>query len=175
MESLPWFWIWVILAAVLCVGEMLAASFFMLPFAIGAGTAAIASALNAPLWLQFVVMIAVSVIALILIRPLARRITRNNVEKTGVDRLVGRVGVVIERGGSLGGGNLGGDRSRSETGSFTPGSEFCVSVERDEWNAVCDNGATLPPGAEIEVLRVEGAHLVVQPAAARFLNIPSAD
>jgi membrane protein implicated in regulation of membrane protease activity len=149
MEALPWFWIWIVLCAVLCVGEMLTASFFMLPFAVGSGVAAIANALGAPLGLQFALLIVVSILALAALRPLANRITKNNTEKAGAERLVGSFGEVI---GSAGGPNAR-DGKR----------EFRVLVERDEWNAVCADGTVLSAGTEVEVLKVEGAHLIVRP------------
>ena len=152
MEALPWFWIWIVLAAALCVGEMLTASFFMLPFAVGAGAAALANAVGAPLWMQFLLLVAVSITALVTLRPLANLVSKGSSEKAGAERLVGGIGVVIESGvGDI-----------STGGSSTKGREFRVLVERDEWNATCSDNAALAVGTEIEVLRVEGAHLVVK-------------
>ena len=38
---MPWIWFWVILAAVLVVGEIFTAGFFLLPFGVGAMVAAL--------------------------------------------------------------------------------------------------------------------------------------
>ena len=96
METIPWFWVWVVLAAALSVGEMLTTSFFMLPFALGAAVAALIEAFGGDLVWQWVVFTVVSVVALILFRPLARRITPTTTQKSGVDRLIGMSGKVIE-------------------------------------------------------------------------------
>jgi len=142
MEALPWFWIWVVLAAGLCIGEMLTASFFMLPFAVGAGVAAIACVLGSPLWLQFLLFLVVSIVALAALRPVAKRVTRSNVEKAGADRLLGRAGTVIAGEPHAGG--------------------FRVLVDRDEWNANTEDGTVLGVGTQVQVLAIDGTRLIVR-------------
>jgi len=141
METIPWFWVWVVLAAALSVGEMLTTSFFMLPFALGAAVAALIEAFGGDLVWQWVVFTVVSVVALILFRPLARRITPTATQKSGVDRLIGMSGKVIE-GQSLAG-------------------EGRARVSTEVWNVVTEDGGRPPVDSTIEVLAVEGAHLIV--------------
>ncbi|MDR0501294.1 MAG: NfeD family protein [Coriobacteriales bacterium] len=145
METLLWFLIWVVLAAALCIGEMLTVSFFMLPFAVGAAGAAIASVFGADTLIQLAVFVLVSVLALATIRPFAQRISKSDTNDNavaGVDRLIGKQGQVV--------GN------RTDTG------EFRVSVDHDTWSAVCETDELLPIGTAIEVLKVDGVHLVVR-------------
>jgi membrane protein implicated in regulation of membrane protease activity len=151
METLPWFWIWIVLAAALCIGEMLMASFFMLPFAVGAGIAAIANVLGADLLVQWIIFVAVSILALFLLRPLALKVTRNTTEKTGVDRLVGTLGTVVD-------GNAPAGFARAVVG----GEEWNVCVAASA--ATADAPDPLKPGASVRVLEVDGAHLVVEVA-----------
>jgi membrane protein implicated in regulation of membrane protease activity len=139
--SLPWFWIWLVAAALLYIGEMLTTTFYLLPFAIGATVALIVCALAGPLWLQWLLFAVVSVIALALLRPVAHRVTRDAPEKSGVDRLIGRPGEVIE--------------------GRAPNGEFRVRVERDVWNALCADGSVPTPGTHIKVDHVDGTHLIV--------------
>jgi membrane protein implicated in regulation of membrane protease activity len=141
--DLPWFWIWVVLAAALYVGEMLATSFFLLPFAFGTTFAAIAALLGAPLWLQWLLFVAISIVALFLLRPLAKRISKNRPEKSGVDRLIGMTGEIIE-------GNA-------------PSGEQRARVAREVWNVTVVGDAVLALGAPIRVVAVDGVHLVVEP------------
>jgi membrane protein implicated in regulation of membrane protease activity len=143
MENLPWFWIWLILTAALCVGEMLTAGFYLLPFAIGTAAAAIASILGAPFWLQLVLLAVLSVIALIVLRPLAKRVTKDGGKAAGADRLVNSHGVVIEGGNAL-------------------RNEFRVSVQLDEWNAMSTDNVMLPVGSKVVVLGIDGTHLIVR-------------
>jgi membrane protein implicated in regulation of membrane protease activity len=159
MDTIPWLIIWIILTAVLFIGEMLTVTFFMLPFAVGTGVAAVAAAAGAPVWLQFVLLIVVSVLSLIVTRPLANKVSGKSKEKAGASRLEGMRGVVIANSAN----------TRPEAaGATIAGRRFRVLVDRDEWSAVngAGTGATaLPEGTEVEVLRVEGAHLVVLEAS----------
>ena len=144
MEPQNLFWIWIIVAALLCIGEMLSLSFFMLPFAVGAICAAIANALGANTVVQWAIFIAVSIIALIALRPLSKRITRRSSNvKSGVDRLVDRVGEVIE--------------------GTAPIGLVRVRVEREEWNATVEDGTELGVGDYIRVIGIDGTRLIVLP------------
>ena len=143
MDAMPWFWIWIIAAAVLFIGEMLSLSFFLLPFAIGAVVAAILNAVGLDLVWQVVVFIVVSIIALFALRPFARRITKKASDvKAGAERLVGMNGAVIE------------GRSKAR--------EFRVMVGGEPWNASTSEGTDLEPGTPIEVLAVNSNSLVVK-------------
>ena len=144
MGAINWFWIWVVLAAMLCVGEMLSLSFFMLPFAVGALFAAIANAFKADLAIQWGVFIVLSVIALIALRPVARRVTRRSSnKKSGAERLIDNVGEVIE--------------GRAPEGLIR------VRVDREEWNANVEGKSSLPVGASIKVIGIDGTRLIVVP------------
>ena len=143
MYALPWFWIWVVLAALLYVGEMLAASFFLLPFAIGATVSALASFFGADLWLQWLLFVLVSVFALVALRPLAKRLTaKAQPGKSGVDRLIGMTGHIVE--------------------GSTPSGEMRARVDREVWNVTLEPTRRLPVDTPVKVLRVDGVHLVVE-------------
>jgi membrane protein implicated in regulation of membrane protease activity len=145
MFAIPWFWIWVVLAAVLYVGEMLTASFFLLPFAIGATIAAIASFFGVALWLQWLLFVAISAIALIAFRPLAKRMTaKAEPGISGVDRLVGMTGFIIE--------------GRTNSGGLR------ANVDHEVWNVTTETAQQLAVDTPVRVLRVEGTHLVVAEA-----------
>ena len=91
-----WFWIWLVLAAVLIVGEMLTAGFFLLPFGIGAALAALLNWLGVALAWQWAAFLVASAVLLLSLRKFADRVTHEPPEKVGVDRLVGKQAVVIE-------------------------------------------------------------------------------
>jgi membrane protein implicated in regulation of membrane protease activity len=145
MPEFMWFWIWLVLAAALYVGEMLTATLFLLPFGIGATVALVANLLGADLWLQWVLFIVVSVIALIALRPVARRLTATAEQtKSGVDRLIGTTGHIIE--------------------GSAPSGEMRARVEREVWNVATETGGHLPVDTPVTVLRVDGVHLIVEEA-----------
>ena len=59
-----WRWLWLGMAVVLGVGEMVTSGFFMLPFAIGAGVAAVLAWIGVSVPLQLAAFIVTSVVAL---------------------------------------------------------------------------------------------------------------
>jgi len=137
-----WFWVWAGLAAVLIVGEMLTAGFFLLPFGIGAAAAALLNWLDVPLGWQWAAFLAVSAILLLSLRKFADRITHEPPEKVGVDRLIGKSATVIE--------------------AIEPGDAAGrVRIEREEWRADSPLDEVIPVGARVVVERVQGTHVIV--------------
>lgn len=139
-----WFWIWAGFAALLYVGEMFTAGFFMLPFALGATVAAGMQIAGIGLIWQWLAFLAVSVLAFLLLRKFAEHITHEPPVKTGVDRLIGASGIVIE-----------------ELIPNDPRGQ--VRIQREEWRADAPGHETVPVGAHVVVEAVEGTHLIVRP------------
>jgi membrane protein implicated in regulation of membrane protease activity len=140
-----WFWVWAALAAVLIVGEIFTAGFFLLPFGLGAAAAAVLALVGASLGWQWGVFLALSAVLLLSLRRFADRITHEPPEKVGVDRLIGKEGVVI-------------DTIESDDGTGR------VRVEREEWRADSAESQILAVGTHVVVERVSGTHLIVRPA-----------
>lgn len=140
----PWLWAWIVLAAALFIGEMFTAGFFMLPFGVGASAAAVLEFLGVgPVW-QWIAFIGISAVAFLAFRGLADKLTHEPPVKTGVDRLIGKRGVVIEE--------------------LTPDSSVGqVRIEREEWRADAPGRQMVPVGTTVMVDGVEGTHLVVHP------------
>jgi membrane protein implicated in regulation of membrane protease activity len=144
-----WRWIWLIAAAVFAIAELaVPGTFFMLSFAAGALAAAVVSFLGMGAVAGWVVFIAVTVAALLVLLPVGRRMNRSapsNGDGVGADRWAGRTAVVI---GVIPGGV-------HATG--------LVRIEREEWRAESADGAPVDIGTEVQVLRVDGTRLVVVP------------
>jgi membrane protein implicated in regulation of membrane protease activity len=84
--------IWLIVAVALGVGEVLTLSFFLGPFAIGALVASVISAAGAGILLSAIAFLVVSVLTLLLLRPVARRHLRTPAAlRTNTAALVGEV------------------------------------------------------------------------------------
>jgi membrane protein implicated in regulation of membrane protease activity len=139
-----WFWVWLVLAAVLSIAEIFHAGFFLLPFGIGAALAAVMNVLKVSLGWQWVGFIVGSAAALFALRRFAERITHEPPQATGGNRLIGKCGVVIE---TL---ELGAGQGR-------------VRVEREEWRADAPGYEPLSVGTSVTVVRIEGTHLIVKP------------
>jgi membrane protein implicated in regulation of membrane protease activity len=56
----PWFWSWIVLVVVFALGEAVTGGFFVLPWAFGAGVAALIDWLGAPVGWQWVAFVGVS-------------------------------------------------------------------------------------------------------------------
>ncbi len=147
-QSAVWALIWLAAAVAFGIGEMLmAGSFFLLPFAVGAVLAAIIAAVVPGVlwsWLAFVIG---SVAAFAAMRPFAQRLQDNapDVAGIGANRLVGAIGVVVS------------------PISATPGVAGMVKVGTEEWRADTPPGIALSAGTKVRVLEVLGTRLLVEP------------
>ena len=140
-----WFWVWVLLAAILMIAEIFTAGFFLLPFGIGAAVAALLEFLGVSVGWQWAAFVFVSAAMLVVLRRYADRLTHEPPIRTGVDRLVGKSGVVIEE--------------------LVPDSpKGMVRIEREEWRADAPGNEPLAVGTRVVVERVDGTHLIVHPA-----------
>lgn len=140
-----WFWVWLGLAAILIVGEIFTTGFFMLPFGLGAAVAAGLAFVKVPLPWQWVAFLVVSAVLLLSLRRFADRVTHEPPEKVGVDRLIGKQGVVIE--------------------DVEPGDgSGRVRIQREEWRADASGAQTISVGSRVTVERISGTHLIVSPA-----------
>lgn len=146
--ELSWFWFWVILAAFLIVGEIFTTGFFLLPFGVGAAATALAAWFGLGPVGQWIVFLAVSIPLLLLLKRFADRVTKTREPlQVASDRAVGKTGVVLET-------------------VLPHGAGGRVRVGLEEWRAEPDTQSEIPEGTVIEVLRVDGTHLVVRPESA---------
>jgi membrane protein implicated in regulation of membrane protease activity len=142
MSIEAWRLFWVIAAAVLAVAEMATAGFFMLPFAFGAGGAAIAAFLDANEAVQLGVFLGVSVVALVLLQKFVKRGDQKQ-HPVGSNRFIGQKARVIEAVDPAHG-----------TGR--------VRMETEMWRATTE-GTPIPEGSMVRVAGVRGTRLVVEP------------
>ena len=138
---------WLIAMVVLLIVEGLAPGLVSIWFALGALAALIYALLGAPVWLQIVWFLLVSIVTLALTRPLARKYVNGRIVATNADMLVGKECVVTERIDNV----LG-------TGAVTVGGKI--------WTArMADPEGKAETGERMEVLRIEGVKLIVKPRA----------
>jgi membrane protein implicated in regulation of membrane protease activity len=136
---------WVILAVVLAVGEMVSLSFFLAPFAIGAGAAAALDAAGVGAGGQFAAFLASSLLLLAIVRPIARRhINMPPQLRTGTDALVGETAVVVQR-----------ISNGEDIGS--------VRLHGEVWTARAydDDEQPFEPGQRVHVMEIRGATALV--------------
>jgi membrane protein implicated in regulation of membrane protease activity len=149
-----WRWVWLIATAVFSIGEMASpGSFFLAPFALGAFVAALLAFAGVSVGVEWLVFLAVSIVTLIALRPVARRLDRNALDHgVGARRLVGSRATVLR--------DIPGD---AELGT--------VRVDRETWRAQSTDGAPIPAGTIVRVAEVQGTRVIV--AADTSLPEPS--
>ncbi len=151
-------YVWLVLAAALLVGEMLTAGFFLIVFGIGAiGAALVAGFGGGQLW-QWLAFVVVSVITFAGSRRFAERVHKGPSDfGVGAERFEGMQVWVLQT-----------VDNAAATGM--------VKVEGGEWRADAVDDQVIEAGTIVEIMRVEGAHLLVRPAAAgEGPSVPEAD
>ena len=135
--------LWLIAVVVLGVLEAATTQLVTIWFALGALAALIAAAFHAPLWLQLALFAVVSVLTLVLTRPLVRKRLNGKRVPTNADRVIGRTGIVQQP-------------IRNTLAEGT------VSVDGAVWSARSADGAEIEAGEPIVAERIEGVKLIVR-------------
>lgn len=140
-----WRWIWLVTTALFALGEMTSAgSFFLAPFAIGAGVAAVLAFADVGLGIEWAAFVGISVGAFASLRPIARRLDRGEpTEGIGSKRLIGQSATVLQP---------------IPAGAHELG---LVRVHREEWRAETIDGSPADAGAVVHVVEQRGTRLVV--------------
>jgi len=134
--------LWLIAMIVLVVIEIVTVNLVTIWFALGALAALLSSLFGAPVWLQFVWFLVVSVITLALTKPLVKKFVNSKTQATNADMVIGATCIVMEPIDNLRG-----------TGTVTVGGKT--------WTARSDNGDVFAPGERVIALRIEGVKLIV--------------
>lgn len=137
--------VWLIAMIVLLVVEGVVPGLISIWFALGALAALVSALLHAPLWLQIVWFLAVSIVALALTRPLAKKYINSKTQPTNADMLIGKECVVRE---SI-------DNVLGAGAASVDGKVWTARAESDE--------VRLQEGSRAVVVRIEGVKLIVKP------------
>ncbi|RXR23739.1 NfeD family protein [Oerskovia turbata] len=144
---MDWLW-WVGAGLLFVLIEIISLDLVLIMFAGGAFAAAGVNAAGGPLWLQIVTFAVVSAALLLSLRPWLLRHLRQRVPlaETGAAAQVGRTAVVVDRVTELSG---------------------RIKLQGEIWSArTVDGSPELPIGAEVRVVRIDGATAVVRSLAA---------
>ena len=138
--------VWVVLAAVLGVAEIVTLTASLGLLAVAARAAAGAAALGLGPFAQFAIFAAVSIALLAGVRPLVKRQLRPRYgpqHRFGVAALVGRQARVVQE---------------------VTGHAGRVRIGGEEWSArAYDETLVIPAGATVDVIEIEGATALVYP------------
>ena len=132
--------IWLVAMIILLIIEGVVPGLVSIWFALGALAALISALLSAPIWLQIVWFLLVSIISLALTRPLAKKYVNARVQHTNADAVLGRECIVTE------------DIDNVLVGGKT-------------WTArSADDNLKIEKGETVKALRIDGVKLIVAPA-----------
>ncbi len=135
---------WLAALIILLLVEAATVALVSLWFALGALAALLTSFWVDNLWVQFGVFLTVSLVSLLMIRPLTRRFVTPRQVATNADRAVGQEGVVTQTIDNL--------KARGQ-----------VSVQGTVWTARAQDDTAIPAGTQVKILRIEGVKLIVSP------------
>ena len=134
--------IWLIIAAILIVSEIVSLGLTSIWFAGGAIVAAVIAHFGAHWIIQILVFAVVSFVLLILTRPIAQKHLMKDLEKTNIDGLIGTIGLVTE---TI-------DNTKAEG---------VVILDGKEWTARSVNGEIIEKDSNVKVDSISGVKLMV--------------
>lgn len=133
---------WLIVMVLFLVVEAATVGLVCIWFAVGALAALIVALLGADIWLQIVIFIAVSALALYFTRPLVKKYVNSKVEPTNADMVIGKECRVTETVDNIAG-----------TGA--------VYVDGKTWTARSESDEVIPEGTLVTAKSIKGVKLIV--------------
>ncbi|RMG41717.1 MAG: NfeD family protein [Candidatus Dadabacteria bacterium] len=141
MVSFSAWLVWALVGAALIIVEVFTLTFMIFCFGLGAFAASAAALSGADPAYQWGAFLIVSAATLATTLHLMRAHDKKPLRKAGVDRVVGKEGVVIE------------DIQAPDSG--------LIRVEHDTWRAVSDSKSVIKKGTHVKVDGIQGTHLIV--------------
>ena len=136
--------VWLVLLLLFAGGEAVSVGLTSIWFAAGA------------LWIQITLFLAVSLLCLAAVRPLAKRYLNDKVEATNADRVIGAEAKVTEDIDNIHG-------------------KGAVIIRGMTWSARSQDDGPIPTGTLVRVLRIEGVKVFVEPLAAPISAVEPKD
>lgn len=132
--------IWLIVFLGLVFLELATINLVSIWFAIGALVSFIVSLYVEDMTIQIAVFVVVSIISLLLTKKIVKKVRGKEPERTNLDRVIGKVGIVTE-----------------EITKLEPGE---VKVDGKKWSAISTK--KIKVGSKVEILSIDGVKLNVK-------------
>ena len=136
--------VWAAAIVLFGIVEAVTAGLVSLWFVAGALAALVAAFLGAAVWLQVVLFLAVSAVALFLTRPLLKKFNATHTEATNADRVLGEVAKVTET-------------------IDNENSQGAVYADGKTWTARSVDDTVIPAGSRVVIESMQGVKLYVKP------------
>lgn len=111
-------------------------------FAVGAIIGALVALVNLPVYVQIICFAIVSLVSMMIVRPIASRYLRGNVVPTNADRFIGEIGIVTKK------------ITKEEWGE--------VKIQSTLWHAIPVDNVIIEEQEKVKVVAIEGAKLLVK-------------
>ncbi len=131
---------WIIAFIVLIFIELITVNLVSIWFAIGSIAAYVTTFFTDNFMIQLIVFVIVSIISLLAMKPLTKKIRNRKYEPTNLDRVIGEEGVVTK------------DISKNTYGE--------VKVSGSIWTATSKKA--ISKGTQVKVLKIDGVKLLVE-------------
>ncbi len=138
---------WLLLAALFIVIEIISLGLTTIWFAGGAFVAALAGLAGVSLTIQIALFLIVSIILLVLTRPVAVKYLDSKTQKTNSEALIGQKAVVLQTIDNL----------KTEGQVKVNGMEWTARAKTDEM--------VIPEGEVVTILEIQGVKLIVEPVS----------
>jgi len=138
-------YIWLILAGIFLIVEIMTVGFLIFWLSIGSLFAMIVSFFTENVAIQTAVFVISSTVLIFATKPFVKKFATNkNPIQTNVYSIIGKVGIVTREINSI-----------HSTGQ--------IKVDGETWSAIGANDTNIPEGTEVKILEVKGVKTIVTP------------
>ncbi len=136
--------IWLIIAGVCLIAEIITTGFLVFWLSIGALISMVVSLFTDNIFIQTAVFVISSAILIFATKPFVKKFAKTKNVKTNAFSIIGQNGIVTKDIDSI-------------------NSKGQVKIDGETWSAIGKDDMDIPKGTEIEVLEIKGVKAVVAP------------
>ena len=137
-------YVWLILAGVFVIGEVLTSGFLIFWLSLGSLIAMVVSFFTDNIIIQTTVFLISSVILILATKPLVKKFANTKTVKTNAEAIIGKKGLVTKDIDSI-----------RATGQ--------VKIDGELWSAIGKDDMDIKKGTEVEVEKIKGVKVIVTP------------
>lgn len=135
--------VWLIIAGLFFIGEIITVGFLIFWFGVGALIAMIVSFFTSNIIIQTAVFVISSAILLLITKPFVKKFVDVKPTNTNAFSIIGKKALVIK-----------------EINSHSIGQ---IKIKGEIWSAETENDETIPEGSEVEITQIKGVKAIVKP------------
>lgn len=133
--------IWLIIAGLFFIGEIVTVGFLIFWFGVGALIAMVTSIFTSNIVIQTSVFVISSAILLFVTKPFVKKFVDVKPTKTNAFSIIGKKALVIKE--------------------INPHSVGQIKIKGEVWSAEAEGDETIPEGSDVEVLQIRGVKAIV--------------